>query len=69
MSEERTGIDEIAKLLYGRTVWEACREHHCIRCNKPAVVFKDALSVAEYHISGYCQACQDYTFDYSQVVE
>ena len=25
--------------------------------------FKDELSVAEYHISGLCQACQDTTFN------
>jgi hypothetical protein len=37
----------------------------CPRCEKhvdPRTEFRDAQSLAEFKISGYCQACQDVVF-------
>lgn len=39
---------------------------HCVRCKKGPFVdddFKDELSCTEWHLSQFCQACQDGTFD------
>jgi hypothetical protein len=33
-----------------------------IGCGKPALHFRDAISEAEYKISGFCQECQDKIF-------
>ena len=34
----------------------------CIRCGKPAKVFRDASARFEYKISALCQKCQDECF-------
>jgi len=35
----------------------------CPSCKQPVGTFRDELSRREYGISGFCQACQDRTFD------
>ena len=42
--------------------FELKAQGRCLRCEKqvdPRVEFRDALSLAEFKISGYCQVCQD----------
>jgi hypothetical protein len=34
----------------------------CIRCGKPAHLFRDVLTRLEYRISALCQKCQDEYF-------
>lgn len=41
---------------------EAIYRNKCVHCDKPAVEFKDTVSITEYTISGLCQSCQDRTF-------
>jgi hypothetical protein len=41
----------------------ACIESNlCVSCNRPALIFTDALSEKEFTISGLCQSCQDEVF-------
>lgn len=47
-------------LPHGRE--ESIRSNVCAWCGKYVEGFKDALSVKEYRISGFCQACQDNAF-------
>jgi len=37
---------------------------YCVLCHKEVTAnsFKDKVSYNEYHISGMCQACQDFSF-------
>ncbi|UCF85674.1 MAG: hypothetical protein JSV50_08595 [Desulfobacteraceae bacterium] len=34
----------------------------CIRCGKPAKLFRDASARLEYNVSALCQRCQDVCF-------
>jgi hypothetical protein len=34
----------------------------CIKCGRPAKVFRDAPSTLEYRVSALCQTCQDELF-------
>jgi hypothetical protein len=44
----------------GLTREEAIDQHKCVMCDTEGPVdFRDRESVAEYHISGMCQNCQD----------
>lgn len=36
----------------------------CTTCCKGVGLFKDELSMKEFHISGMCQVCQDFTFGF-----
>ena len=61
-------VPEIEKLIdstnpSGRKRVGSIKADVCTWCGKPATEFKDALSRREYTISGFCQACQDKTFD------
>jgi len=49
---------------FGREVREV-REGICPNCQKPVDenAFKDAVSLAEFKISGLCQHCQDEVFE------
>ena len=42
---------------------KALKELRCPTCGKPITLFRDALSLKEYHISGMCQECQDSVFN------
>jgi uncharacterized CHY-type Zn-finger protein len=44
---------------------EEVSKGNCPFCKKPIVMsmFRDALSVKEFNISGICQTCQDDFFD------
>lgn len=55
-------VDDIAKMLFGRSRKDALGEGVCVCCGQPARGFRDALSEQEYRISGLCQQCQDKTF-------
>lgn len=59
---------EINKLIdsfnpAGRKRVESIRTNICTWCGKTAVKFRDELSRKEYSISGFCQKCQDKTFE------
>lgn len=55
-------IDAFLSDLTGSDRRDSVRENTCVLCKKPAVEFRDKLSVKEYRISGACQACQDVMF-------
>ena len=56
-------FDTLSMRMFGRK-WSQCkREWKCVRCGKDVDGFRDELSVAEYQLSGFCQVCQDVTFD------
>lgn len=40
----------------------AIADGECTWCGKPTGYFRDALSIKEHLISGFCQECQDATF-------
>lgn len=44
-------------------VFAAHLQRICISCGQCIVAFKDELSVREFMITGFCQACQDDVFD------
>jgi hypothetical protein len=46
----------------GRARSLAIAARACVTCGKRADLFRDSLSVKEYHISGMCQICQDEVF-------
>ena len=54
--------DGVAKMFFGTTLTEAYEKKICVRCGKPAGLFRDLPSVKEYKMSGFCQACQDVIF-------
>ena len=54
--------DKIAKSLFGRGIEEAKYGRVCVACGRPAMKFKDDLSLREYEISAMCQKCQDDVF-------
>ena len=54
--------DNVASNLFGTTRTAAQVARICVTCKGEAKVFKDALSVEEYRISGLCQKCQDRVF-------
>ena len=47
----------------GRKRVDSIQSNICTWCGKSITGFKDALSAKEYTISGFCQACQDKTFN------
>ena len=54
-------VDAIAYEFFG---WDG-NKAHCRTCNAPTGdprLFRDELSLREYHISGMCQKCQDEVF-------
>lgn len=55
-------MDNITKLIYGRTRTGSIQSDICVSCGKPATEFRDAISAKEYTISGLCQSCQDSVF-------
>jgi hypothetical protein len=57
-------IEEYLEVATGRTT--AILNNKCIPppygCGKDANDFRNALSIREYRISGFCQECQDTIF-------
>lgn len=47
----------------GRKRVDSVQANTCAWCGGPAATFRDELSRREYTISGFCQSCQDKTFD------
>ena len=41
---------------------EAKEKQVCSMCGGDATEFKDEISLKEYHLSGFCQSCQDKFF-------
>ena len=56
-------VNKLSSQEYRMTPTEAWMREICVKCKKEAKTFKDQLSEDEYHISGYCQGCQDQVFD------
>jgi hypothetical protein len=54
--------DDIAMIIFGRSVALAKAGNQCVSCGKPADNFRDELSQREYNISQLCQTCQDDIF-------
>lgn len=52
---------DIAKLLAPRILGRRIDDVHCVGCGKPVDVaeFRDECSLREWHISNFCQKCQD----------
>ena len=55
-------LDNISLRNLGRARSLAIAARSCVTCGKRADIFRDSLSVKEYHISGMCQKCQDEVF-------
>jgi hypothetical protein len=55
-------LDNISLRSLGRARSLAIAGRSCVTCGKRADIFRDSLSVKEYHISGMCQKCQDEVF-------
>jgi hypothetical protein len=61
-SEKTEEIDLLLSNMTGRSRRHTIASGLCMCCGLPVGVFRDALSVKEYTISGYCQGCQDAVF-------
>lgn len=61
MIEERDSLRDLQRSLTptGMCGKDVQGINVCAWCGKAITLFKDALSVAEYKISGQCQECQD----------
>jgi hypothetical protein len=55
-------LDDLGKMVYGRSASECIKSDVCVACGGPAVEFSDGLSRREFSISGLCQKCQDIAF-------
>lgn len=55
-------IENLLTAMTGISRQDAAKQKICPLCRKPAVEFRDALSVRENEISGMCQECQDSVF-------
>ena len=57
-------IDNLSLNSFGRKTSTALAQNICVDCGEETKEFKDELSKKEYLITGLCQKCQDYVFDY-----
>lgn len=48
-----------ANLVFKNSLSKAQDHGLCIRCNKPAISFRDDLSRKDFRITQMCQECQD----------
>ncbi len=57
-------LDDISTLLMGSSRSSAIKASRCVWCQGDCSedTFRDAISLKEFGISGFCQACQDKTF-------
>ena len=56
-------MDIFSKQVFDITIEEAHNKQICIKCKRDAKAFRDEKSEKEYKISGFCQICQDITFE------
>ena len=61
--ERHPELEAFLEALNGISPKQAVQTGICAVCKEEANEFTDALSVAEYAISGLCQRCQDEIFD------
>ena len=61
--ERHPELEAFLEALNGISPKQAVQDGICSICKEEANEFTDALSVAEYAISGLCQRCQDEIFD------
>lgn len=61
--ERHPELEAFLEALNGISPQQAVQTGICAVCKEEANEFTDALSVAEYAISGLCQRCQDEIFD------
>lgn len=62
-TKKSAAVEQILTELAGISRQDAAEQKICTWCKKPIAGFKDALSEKEYRVSGFCQECQDATFD------
>lgn len=57
-------IDSFLSTVFGRDRTYSINNYLCTKCGKNVNLssFKDAISIKEYGISGFCQECQDEIF-------
>ena len=61
--ERHPELEAFLEAINGISPKQAVQDGICAVCKEEANEFTDALSVAEYAISGLCQRCQDEIFD------
>jgi uncharacterized CHY-type Zn-finger protein len=61
--ERHPELEAFLEALNGISPKQAVQAGICAVCKEEANEFTDALSVAEYAISGLCQNCQDEVFN------
>ena len=55
-------LESFSRCAYGTSREECMRNRKCIKCKNDAIQFRDVKSAKEYHLSGWCQNCQDAFF-------
>ena len=63
-TEKTVKIDSFLSTVFGYDRTYSINNHICTKCGKSVnpSSFKDAISIKEYGISGFCQECQDEIF-------
>ena len=63
-TEKTVKIDSFLSTVIGRDRTYSINNYLCTKCGKSINLssFKDAISIKEYGISGFCQECQDEIF-------
>ena len=63
-TEKTVKIDSFLSTVFGCDRTYSINNHICTKCGKSVnpSSFKDAISIKEYGISGFCQECQDEIF-------
>ena len=65
-TEKTPDIEQMLFQLYGKNRREVILNKECMGCDLDSAIiegsFRDDQSLAEYHISGLCQSCQDSVF-------
>ena len=59
-------LDIFSSPTYKANYAKAKATNTCIRCGKPAKVFREASARIEYKVSALCQRCQDECFGVSK---
>lgn len=64
MAKPEKLLDAIGKIAeFSQTRLEAAKSNTCVACGRPAIEFRDELSIREWMISHLCQDCQDDLFE------
>lgn len=56
-------IEDLLTSINGVSRQDAAAKKICTWCKQPITEFRDDLSRKEWRISGFCQTCQDETFE------